>query len=306
MISNVVVGAGSIGLFLQSLLQERVQSVLYARPRSREALRALPLRVTGQREASLQTQVYSADDLPTLASEATLFITTKTPEIASVLTELKPRLSGGEAIVLCQNGIGVLDEARRLLPNARLFRLQCWMGTRRVALDHVHVAGVYRFDLAGGDPHFLTSWQEILSSTGIVCTMDLDVRHSEWQKALWNIAVNGIACIANDTNGVVLKYSSLRRIAEALLDEALHVAALEGVQLTDADRQSVFASLEKTSNNINGSLQDLKAGRSPELEYMNGAVVAAAARHGIRAPVNETIVHLVEYLAASQQRKEIQ
>lgn len=300
----MVVGAGSIGLFLQYLLQGPTQSVLYARSHSRDILQNKPLQITGQREGSLKVNVFGKGDLLTLAPDATLFITTKAPEIASVLDELKAHLKGQEAIVLCQNGIGVFDEVRRMLPHARLFRLHCWMGTRRVAVDHVHVAGVYRFELAGAEVDFLNTWQEILLNTGINCTVDSNIHRSEWKKALWNIAVNGIACIANDTNGVVLKYAPLRRIAERLLDEAIQVAALEGIQLTQDDRNSVFSSLEKTSKNINGSLQDLRAGRSSELQYMNGAVVAAAARHGIQAPTNETIFNFVQYLEHSQTRKD--
>jgi 2-dehydropantoate 2-reductase len=310
MTSTIVVGAGSIGLFLQALLQAREDSVLCARPRSHETLRAGPLRITrggGAAEERLALRVVTVDELPGLglAPSVTVFVTTKVPELAAALAELAPHLGAAAAIVLCQNGVGVIDEARRALPAARLYRLQCWMGVRRVALDHVHVAGVDRFELAGdpADAAFLADCRSRLAATGIPCAVEPDLRRSEWRKALWNIAVNGLCCVADAANGAILEQPPLRRIAEALIDEAIVTAARDGVVLDDRDRAAVFASLARTAANLNGSLQDLRAGRRPELAYLNGAVVAAAARHGARAPVNQTIVDLVEFLAEAGLRE---
>ena len=45
-------------------------------------------------------------------------------------------------------------------------------------------------------------------------------------------------------------------------------------------------------------LQDIRAGRRTEIDAITGAVVALAARHGVAAPVNESLLTLVRALEA--------
>ena len=52
-------------------------------------------------------------------------------------------------------------------------------------------------------------------------------------------------------------------------------------------------------------LQDIEAGRRTEIEVINGAVVAAGARHGVPTPLNAAMVWMVsalqeKYLAAGK------
>ena len=42
-------------------------------------------------------------------------------------------------------------------------------------------------------------------------------------------------------------------------------------------------------------LQDLARGRRTEIDFLNGAIAAFAARHGIPAPLNTCIANLVRF-----------
>jgi 2-dehydropantoate 2-reductase len=41
-------------------------------------------------------------------------------------------------------------------------------------------------------------------------------------------------------------------------------------------------------------LQDFEAGRQTEIDVINGAVVRAAERHGVDAPLNRTMVAMIK------------
>lgn len=302
-----VIGAGSIGLFIQYLLQPIVSSVLVARPASCEKLNQSPLRLTGAVESSRQIRCQPWATLTTHESPATLIIATKAHEVAEILQLIPSHFASGSTLILCQNGIGIFEAAKQQLPDFSILRLHCWMGIQRRALDHIHIAGIYKFDLAG-EPQsapLLAQWHTVLGQIPIPTTLGTNPPYAEWQKALWNITVNGLCSIVDAPNGAILDFPELRTVADAIMTETVTVAHRAGIPLTQADITAVFDSLEKTRTNINATLQDLRAGRHPELEFFNQAVVETATRFGCPAPVNTLVVQLVNYLEKTQQRKEL-
>jgi 2-dehydropantoate 2-reductase len=301
----VIVGAGSIGLYLQYLLQDGKDSILIAREHSYRELRKQPLRITGSLESSLMLNCerWEAQEE---GSIDVAFIATKAHELAGTLGLLGGLLSREASIYLCQNGIGIYNEAKNLLPSYKIFRASCWMGIRRLAPNHISVAGVHKLEISGPDAFRaeMERWQESFILAGLNTTISCNPVLSEWQKALWNIAVNGVCAVLDRPNGVILDNAEVYSVAEGLIDEAIAVACAEGVELTQEDKDAVFDSLRKTRTNINATLQDLRQGRHPELEYLNGAVARIARKHDQKASINETILSLVNYLDKTGARKE--
>jgi 2-dehydropantoate 2-reductase len=82
---------------------------------------------------------------------------------------------------------------------------------------------------------------------------------------------------------------------QALAREAVVVARAEGY---DLDADAMIASIREVLVNAGPSrasmLQDFDAGRASEIDVITGAVVRAAARHGIDVPHNATILALVQ------------
>jgi 2-dehydropantoate 2-reductase len=305
--ASYVIGAGAIGLFVQYVLDHvdsPLRPVLICRSPSYQKLKTNPLRLTGAITDSRKIQCAQLDDVSNFDSESIIYIATKAHEAMDLLKILP--LDPNHKIVLCQNGIGIYDQAKKLLPNHCLIRLLCWMGTRREDVDCLAVAGIYKFEVAG-DSDNKTAIEQIakdVGATGVTVTTSNDPHLSEWKKSLWNITVNGLCSIADAPNGAILDDPDLKQIADQIADETISVANSAGIGLGSADKNAVFDSLEKTRSNINATLQDLRAGRHPELEFLNGAVVDTARIHDQKAPLNETIVHMISYLEKSQKRRE--
>jgi 2-dehydropantoate 2-reductase len=297
-----VIGAGSIGLFLQYLLQPTVNSLLIARPASVAALGAQPLTISGA--IVDQLQVNATAQPPKVSQPVTAFIVTKAPAVLPLLHELADYLPPQSQVILCQNGIGLYDRVCQQYPQWTVLRLACWMGIARQTLTAIRVAGIFKFELAGDARAMamLQFWQPVLAQQNIPTTISTDPHYSEWQKALWNITVNGLCAILDAPNGVILDHPEIMAVAQNIVTETVAVAASAGINLTLADQQAVFQSLEKTRQNINASLQDLRAGRMTEIEFFNGAVVTLARNSGKSAVLNELIVNIIKYLEREQSR----
>jgi 2-dehydropantoate 2-reductase len=74
-------------------------------------------------------------------------------------------------------------------------------------------------------------------------------------------------------------------------NQVLIAAGMNG----DEDRwQQVLQVCERTASNISSMLADVQAGRQTEIEWINGSVCRLAARHGLQAPLNASMVQLVQ------------
>jgi 2-dehydropantoate 2-reductase len=294
----VVVGAGAIGLLLQYLLQGPAKSTLIARRASYERFQAAPLRFTGALDGTQYIRCQTWESVGKLDPLVSVFVATRARDVPGVLQTLKKRLAKHATVVLCQEGIGVFAAANEILPKTRLVRLASWLHAERWDLDHVNIAGLGRLELAGdpGDRVLLEHWQNVLSRPHLQTTVAFDPVALEWKKSLATIATDLLCALAHAKNGALLDEPELRAAASELIGETAGIAELEGVRLTSHDRAAVFQSLDTTRGCVNATLQDLRAGRKPELEFTNGAVVAAARKHGRKAPLNETLLALVAHL----------
>lgn len=287
-----VLGAGSVGCFLAA----RLGASLIARGGSVEALRRDGI-LLGDRVA--RPEILAADDPSApvaLEPGAWVLVATKLYQLHAAIEELAPRLDGSQKVVLCQNGLGALEEARGVagVRAASWGRAVCWFGVRLERPNRLVPGGPGAVEVAleGGAPEPL---MEALAGAGFEAQVFSTVREVEWRKALWNVSNNGLAALAEVPNGALLEDPGLRAAVETLYAEAAEVARAEGYAVSDLDRHRVFASIERTSANVNSMLQDLRAGRPTELAWLNEAVVARARLHGLRVPANELVAALVRH-----------
>jgi 2-dehydropantoate 2-reductase len=296
--SVYVIGTGGIGLLLQFLLQEHCGSTLVARGAALEALDGHSLEVTGALTGSLQPKTLAWDDLPRVGPDDTVFLATGARGLAATLEVLRARMDPRATVILCQNGIGIHEQAETLLGCGRLLRMHCWLGASKRAVTHIDVLGIYKVDLSGSSDQkpLLERWQQVFEDASVHATLGHDVPHAEWTKALWTIALHGICAVTDAPIGAVQQSADMERLARMLMDEAVEVAALDGIHLARDDVDDVIRWIASAPDLINATSRDLAAGRPHDLDVFNGAVVASAARHGRKAPANEVVLRLVNYL----------
>jgi 2-dehydropantoate 2-reductase len=170
-------------------------------------------------------------------------------------------------------------------------------GTIRVEADRpepgvvVHTSPFLRIDMASEHPvarPAMESLAALLEGAGIPAR----VRDSEPQ-VMWGklVRLNALACTTSAFDkllGEILATPELRAELVGAIEEGCAVAAAEGASIDAADPLGELSAAHPT---LGSSMQrDIAAGRPPELDAIPGAVLRAAARHGVECPTIERLV----------------
>jgi 2-dehydropantoate 2-reductase len=298
----VVIGAGSIGIYLAARCSTVTETLLIARD-STAARFADGITLQGTQAGHYPVRCLGWSAVESLPDGCLILVTPKIFQLQEVLAQLAPLWRPGMQPVLCQNGLGVVEEADRHLAGPVWARAIAWFGVRFEPPATGHVAGVKAMEWAGGEPQAMAAAAELWSAVGIPPLAITDVPTVEWRKALWNVTLNGLCALAEAPNGAGADDPLLRPVAEAILAEAQAVARAEGVAAGDAEAARVWEGARVTGTNLNSTLQDLWHGRPTEMPWLNGEVVRRGERLGVPVPVNRLVCNVVGYLEASGSRR---
>jgi 2-dehydropantoate 2-reductase len=170
-------------------------------------------------------------------------------------------------------------------------------GTIRVEADRpeagvvVHTSPFLRIDMASAYPAARPGMEAlvaVLEEAGVPAR----VGESEVQ-VLWGklVRLNALACTTSAFDkllGEILSTPELRAELVGAIAEGCAVAEAEGAHIDTADPLGELSSAHAT---LGSSMQrDIAAGRTPELDAIPGAVLRAAARHGVQCPTIERLV----------------
>ena len=118
-----------------------------------------------------------------------------------------------------------------------------------------------------------------------------------WEKLAWNAGFNAVTTLTGRTVGEVLAHPASRDLVVAAMGETDAVATALGIGVRRDRLARVLAeSAAEMPGFATSMLQDLRRGRRLEHDALNGAVVRAAGRAGIAAPLNRTLLALLAAL----------
>jgi 2-dehydropantoate 2-reductase len=206
-----------------------------------------------------------------------------------------------DTIVLSlQNGVeneAVLAEALGLPP---LLVGLTFIGVELVAPGTVHYTG--RGEILFGEPDGAetartTRLAEALRGARVPFQLRRDVLVVAWEKLAWNAAFNAVTTLTGRTVGEALGHAASRDLIVATIIEtdAVATALRIGVRRDRLARVLAESAAEMPAF-ATSMLQDLRRGRRLEHDALNGAVVRAAARAGVAAPLNRTLLALLARL----------
>lgn len=300
----VVVGAGAMGSLFGGLLAESGHAVTLV------DVNAAHLKAIQANGLHLQTDDgdrYIRDLRACLPSEATeppdlVLVFTKTLHTATALAGVRHLMQPGTHVLSLQNGLGNVETiSQHVAPDRILIGVTTWpadlAGPGHV---HSHGRGLVRLMAADGrDRPFVATLAQALDEAGLACTADPVVWSAIWEKVAFNAALN---CICTTTQCTVDQLGAIddgEALASSVVDEVLSVAQAQGVAVQpDACKARVADAIARHVGHKPSMLQDMLAGRRTEIEAINGAVVAAAAAHGIPVPCTRTLLQIVRLMEA--------
>ncbi len=136
-----------------------------------------------------------------------------------------------------------------------------------------------------------------LKRAGLSVRLGYPITERSEADVMWSklVRLNALACMTSAYDmllGEIRSTPALRAELVAAIEEAAAVAQVEGADEVNAE--AAIAELDRAHETLGSSMQrDIAAGREPELDAIPGAVLRAAARHGLSCPTIERLVGLI-------------
>ena len=296
----VVLGAGAIGSLYGARLAPANDVTLVGRPDHVRAIQEKGLRIEGIETQTVRLR--AATHVEYLEPNALILLTTKVPATRSALESIAALVRDDTTIVALQNGLTSDRIARESLDGRSVvLRAISQFGAifERPGAIRYMVSGYTLLEKHERSPRIA----DVLNAAGLDCRITDDIATEVWRKVVFNCVVNPITTILGSEVGEIVD-PGLDRLKQLVIDECVAVAASEGVRL-DMDFMCEINAAYAGSRNIVSMRQDLSRGRTTEIDYLNGAIVALGARHGLQCPVNSLLTAIIKAMEAATRDKSL-
>ncbi|MFD2612788.1 ketopantoate reductase family protein [Paenibacillus gansuensis] len=304
-----IVGAGSIGLLLAARFSLAGHAVLLVTRTAEQAqlvnARGLAFTDAGGTAALARVRAASfaapgAAGPSGPAAPDWLFLTVKQKDLhhREFLAQLRG-FAGPSTRLLCfQNGVGHMEALAAVFPPHLLYAAVTTEGARRTSPCAVTHTGrglteIGRLDAApAGMPE--KKLPEAFAEAGFTARLSNEMVSVIYQKLLINAVINPLTAIARITNGELPAREASLSLMRDLFEEGIQVMSAEGISLPAGLWERILEVCNKTAANRSSMLQDLEAGRTTEIDWINGSLIQLAQRHGIQLQVHKTVCRMVK------------
>lgn len=306
-----VAGAGAIGsLFAGHLAEVAVSTVLTRRADHARLLNEQGLTISGKTQR--HARVLASTDPSELGDVDLVIIATKAGAVEETARSMATHFPNA-VVMTVQNGLGLEEIVAEYGDWPLISSVTFMSGNRR---SDVHVE--YELDTAtwmgpwaGRSPDYgkVQAVAALIEASGLKARAFPDLRPAQWSKLIFNAAVNSISAVSDLPH--VKAYAARDRLEDlghtvrAMMEEGKAVAAAVGIGLHEDPWDM---NVEATSRGMTGSeeyahapsmLEDVRARRPTEVDWIIGAIVRAAAKAGVQVPITETLYRLVKAREAS-------
>ena len=316
-----VIGAGAIGGYVGTKLALAGEDVTFiVRGANLTAIRANGFKlIAHDGTAEVATGVKATDNYDEAGPQDLVILAMKAHQVEAVAKDV-PKLFGPDtAVVTMQNGIpywyfhrhgGPLEGSTvrsvdpngliaELIPPSRVIGCVVYPASELIAPGVVqHIEGE-RFplgELDGSTTDRVTRIAASFERAGLKSPVLPNIRSEIWLKLWGNLTFNPISSLTHATLVDICQYPHSRELAAGMMREAQAVATVLGIEFR-VSLEKRIAGAEKVGKHKTSMLQDIEAGRAPEIDALVGAVVELAQLTNTPTPRIEAVYALVKLLA---------
>jgi 2-dehydropantoate 2-reductase len=328
-----VVGAGSIGGMLGVKLALASNDVtLIARGPNLAAIRAAGMKlIMHDGTEHVARDIKATDRIAEAGAQDLVILGMKAHQVEAVVGDLPALMHDNTVIVPMQNGIpwwyfqrhGGLHEGKTVASVDPAGAIARAIDPRRIIGCVVYPAaeiaqpGVIRqiegdrfpvgeLDgaMGGLESERVKRVAETFVAAGFKAPVLPAIRSEIWLKLWGNLTFNPISALTHSTLVDICQYPLTRALAKNMMKEAENVAAKLGVAFrVDIDRR--IAGAEKVGKHKTSMLQDIEAGRDPEIDALVGAVIELGEVVGVPTPHIEAVYAMVKLLGRTMKDEKV-
>jgi 2-dehydropantoate 2-reductase len=316
-----IVGAGAIGGYVGVKLALAGEDVTFiVRGANLEAIRKNGVKlIMHDGSEHVASNVKATNDYTEAGPQDVVVLAMKAHQVEAVANEL-PKLFGPDtAVVTMQNGIpywyfskhgGPLEGSRvksvdptgiisEMIPAKRVIGCVVYPASELIAPGVIrHIEGD-RFpvgELDGTTTERVTRISECFTKAGFKAPVLDNIRSEIWLKLWGNLTFNPISSLSHSTLQDICQFPLTRELAASMMTEAQTIANKLGIEFrVTLDKR--IAGAEKVGKHKTSMLQDVEAGRAPEIDALVGSVVELGKLTETPTPHIDTVYALVKLLA---------
>ncbi len=316
-----VIGAGAIGGLVGAKLALAGEDVTFiVRGDNLAAIGERGMRlIASDGSQQIARNVVATDRYDQAGPQDVVILAMKAHQLEAVALDV-PKLFGPQTVVVTmQNGIpywyfhrhgGALEgtivrsvdpeglvSAR--IPAARVLGCVVYPASELVAPGVVrHIEGD-RFpvgELDGSVSERAQRVSDCFTAAGFKAPVLDNIRAEMWLKLWGNLSFNPISGLSHSTLSDICRFPPSRELAAEMMREAQAVAHKLGIEFR-VTLEKRIAGAEKVGKHKTSMLQDIEAGRAPEIDALVGAVIELARLTETPTPHIDTVYSLVKLLA---------
>jgi len=318
-----VYGAGAVGAVMAARLSAAGEEVaVIARGEHLAAIRQRGLLVRSKVFGDMECRPAAAENPAEIGPVDVVLLTVKAHALTAIAPKLSPLLGAETALVSFQNGLpwwyfhgaggrwegGKLESVDPGGVIAQHINIDRVIGGLAYCSSTLVKPGVvdhlegHRFPIGeprGGTTERTRRIATSFTAAGLKCPIRSDMRREIWVKLMGNAPLNPVSAITRAPLDRILANPATRRLVAGIMDEVRAVAGAVGVETAVTTEQRI-AGAEGVGPHKTSMLQDLEAGRHPEIEPIVGAVLEVAAKANVPAPQLQAVYGCAKLLFEQQ------
>jgi 2-dehydropantoate 2-reductase len=263
--------------------------------------------------------LHATDDIRSAGRQDLVILAVKANQVEPIIGDVTALLHGDTTLIPMQNGIpwwyfqrhgGPFEGqcVRAVDPHARIMSA---IDPRRIVGCVVYPAasiaspGMVKHtegdryplgELDGTTTERITLLSQAFVAAGLKSPILDDIRAEIWLKLWGNLSFNPISALTHSTLVDLCQYPLTRTLAQAMMTEAKSIANKLGIEFRVTIEKRI-AGAEKVGRHKTSMLQDIEAGREPEIDALLGSVIELGRLTGVATPHIDTVYALVKLLA---------
>jgi len=318
-----IIGAGAIGGYVGVKLALAGEDVTFiVRGANLSAIRSKGMKlIMADGTEHVASNVRATNDYTEAGPQDLVILAMKAHQVEAVARDV-PKLFGPDtAVVTMQNGIpywyfqkhGGAYEGTRVhsvdptgivgecIPARRVIGCVVYPASELIAPGVVkHIEGD-RFpvgEIDGSSSERVNRISACFTNAGFKAPVLDNIRAEIWLKLWGNLTFNPISSLSHATLVDICQFPLTRALAASMMAEAQAIAHKLGIEFrVSLDKR--IAGAEKVGKHKTSMLQDIEAGRAPEIDALVGTVVELGRLTGTPTPHIDTVYALVKLLGKS-------
>ena len=316
-----VIGAGAIGGLVGAKLALAGEEVTFmVRGANLSAIQAKGVKLVLHDATELvATNVKASNDYAATGPQDVVILAVKANQVEAVLGDL-PKLFGPDTVVVTmQNGVPFwyfhkhggdlqgsavqsVDPTGAIMagiPAERVIGCVVYPASELVEPGVVHHIEGDRFplgELDGKVSERVTKLSEVFAKAGFKAPVLENIRSEMWLKLWGNLTFNPVSSLSHSTLVDICQFPLTRELATQMMLEAQTVANKLGIEFR-VPLEKRIAGAEKVGKHKTSMLQDIEAGRAPEIDALVGSVAELGRLTNTPTPHINTVYALVKLLA---------